>query len=65
MCAAGLAAEVGKVFVVSKTSASVVKAAAAEPHKFVVAKSGDSTDPTSKLTQSIYIQSTVPLSKQV
>lgn len=41
MCAVGLAAEVGKVFVVSKTSASVVKAAQAEPHKFVVAKSGD------------------------
>lgn len=51
MFAIGLAAEVGKVFVVSKTSASVVKAAAAEPHKFVVAKSGDSTDLTSKLTK--------------
>lgn len=36
----GLAAVVGKVFLVSKTSQSVVEAAAADPHKFTVATTG-------------------------
>ena len=35
-----LAAEVGQVYVVSKTSPSIVEAAAADPEKFWVAKSG-------------------------
>ncbi len=37
---AELAAEVGQVYVVSKTSPSIVKAAEADPEKFWVAKSG-------------------------
>ena len=37
---AELAAEVSHVFVVSKTSKSIVEAASADPEKFWVAKSG-------------------------